>query len=86
MIKFPLIEDIPTVWNYKKFKKEKGFQKDLVKWLKEKWFIVFHPPDVGLNNKFLDLHMIDKIWQMFWLELKVIKNKTFNISKFELSQ
>lgn len=70
-------------WNYKKWRIEKWFQKELKDILKNKWFITYHPSDIIWPSKFLDLFLITPIWGLHWLELKYITWSTFNVKKFE---
>lgn len=83
MINWNLIPKFELVWNYKKWKIEKWFQFEIVKNLKKLWFICFHPSDIWMNNKFLDLHLIDINWNLWWIEFKKIDKDSFNFKQFE---
>ena len=86
MEKFPINEIYELKWWYKKWKIEKWFQSEVTKILKSKGFICFHPSDIWMANKFLDMHIISPEWQLHWIEFKKINLDTFNFSQFEDSQ
>lgn len=83
MINWQNIPKFELVWNYKKWKIEKWFQFEVVKNLKKLWFICFHPADIWMANKFLDLHLIDINWNLWWIEFKKIDKDSFNFKQFE---
>lgn len=85
-MKYPNISYFHLKWGYKKWAIERWFQTELIWILRGLWNIVFHPQDVWLASKFLDVHFITKQWIWFWLELKQIKWDTFNVKKFEEDQ
>jgi len=73
-------------WGYKKWRIEKDFQKEIVKNLEKEWYITFHPTDIGYLDKFLDLHFISPVWDIWWIEFKKIEKDSFNVKDFEDSQ
>ena len=85
-MQYPEIWNFKLKWNYKKWKIESNFQTELMWILRWMWNICFHPQDVWLANKFLDVHFITKDWIWHWLELKQISWNTFNVKKFEDDQ
>lgn len=86
-MKFPEIWNFQLKWWYKPWRIEKDFRIELQSKLEKlKWFIVFHPADIWLSNKFLDLHLITLEWIWYWLELKKIPCDTFNVKNFEDEQ
>jgi len=70
-------------WGYPKGRIEKGFQREVMDNLSRLWYILFHPADVGLANKFLDLHIISPNKELGWIEFKKINSDSFNVKQFE---
>jgi len=76
---FKKISKFPIKWNYTGRDIEKQFQREVMLKLQAQWFYCFHPTDVGLWSKFLDLHIISPrhLWtELGWIEFKQIKWKT----------
>lgn len=83
----------PEIWTfnlkgwYKPWQIEKWFEKELMTLLRNiKNYICFHPQDVWLATKFLDVHFITEEWQCHWIELKKIPWDTFNVKDFREDQ
>jgi hypothetical protein len=86
MLDFTKIPKFNLKWNYKKGKIEKWFQSEITTKLRNLWYITFHPSDIWLANKFLDLHLIDISWKIpefWWIEFKKIQKDSFNVKQFE---
>ena len=84
--------NFPEIWNYKlvgwykKWYIEKWFERELMGRLRIDWYICFHPQDVGMASKFLDVHLITPSGQLHWIELKQIPWNTFNVKDFRDDQ
>lgn len=83
---FPEIWNYKLNWNYKKGSIEKWFEKELMTRLRADNYICFHPQDVGMANKYLDVHFTTPKGMPHWIELKQISWYTFNVKKFEEDQ
>jgi len=81
-MKFPNL-DFTLKGDYKPWIVERSFQTELMWVMRWKWYIMFHPPDIWMTNKFLDVHLITPEGICHWLELKKIKWSTFNVKNFE---
>lgn len=68
---------------YKKWKIEKWFEAEIMKNLRNEWYICFHPADLWLAWKFLDCHFITPEWELWWIEFKKISLDSFNVKQFE---
>ena len=73
-------------WKYKKWAIEKWFQSEIIKNLRNDWFICYHPPDIWPAYRFLDLICISIEWNINFIEFKKISWATFNVKFFEESQ
>lgn len=80
------LSQIPIKWNYKKWKIEKGFQAEVFKYLRSKWWICYHIQDIGMATRFLDGITITPEWKTIYIEFKKTEWLTFNFSQFEPSQ
>jgi hypothetical protein len=78
--------DYPIKGNYKKWKIEWWFQKELFSFLEKDGYICYHIPDTTYEYRLLDGICVSPTWDIFFLELKKIELYTFNMSQFEWSQ
>ena len=86
---FKIIPHFELKWNYKVGRIEKGFEIEIINKLRAMGFRCFHPQDVWLWNKFLDLHIVSpqhKPRELAWIEFKYIKWDTFNIKALRDNQ
>jgi len=86
---FKIIPHFKLKWNYKSWRIEKWFEIEIINKLRAMGFRCFHPQDVWLWNKFLDLHIVSPIHkprELAWIEFKYIKWDTFNIKALRDNQ
>lgn len=84
---FPDLSKYQIRWDrYRKWKIEKDFMTEIMWFMRMEWYLCFHPADVWLSDKFLDLFFCDAQWIWRNIEFKQIEWKTYNLKKFEDEQ